>query len=103
MRLHRNDTKPVWGPQELNTAALAVTNAELQYKNAIYDYLLQKPIWKKYLDIKLHYQFRKLIRIKNKNCIMKTYNLFKFAPLATLLLFSSCGGKRYLRDAGETS
>ena len=34
---------------------------------------------------------------------MKTYNLFKFAPLATLLLFSSCGGKDTSRDAGETS
>lgn len=38
---------------ELNTAALAVTNAELQYKNAIYDYLAAKADLEKVLGYKI--------------------------------------------------
>jgi outer membrane protein len=38
---------------ELNAAALAVTNAELQYKNAIYDYLAAKADLEKVLGYKI--------------------------------------------------
>ena len=31
---------------EVNSAALAITNAELQYRNAVYDYLAARPTWK---------------------------------------------------------